>query len=92
MFDISQHITSLSEVESFAKYLYNEAKVAFHPDESFEDYVSIGSDCCAFTKAEAEILNHRMEESFVVCEKETVDIYEFMMQFSPIHSLMQIDG
>ena len=89
MFDINQHITSLSEVEAFARYLYDEAKVAFHPDEPFEDYVSTGSDNYAFTEAEAKILNQRMDESFAVCENEDVDIYEFMMQFSLIHSLMQ---
>lgn len=89
MFNINQRITSLSGVESFAKYLYDVAKVNFHPDESFEDYVITGSDSYAFTKVETKILNQRMEESFAVCNKENVDIYEFMMQFSPIHTLMQ---
>lgn len=89
MFDTNQHITSLSEIEAFARYLYNDVKVAFHPDEPFEDYVNIDTDCFTFTNAEAEILNHRMEESFAVCKNENVDIYEFMMQFSPLHILMQ---
>ena len=88
MFDINKHITSLSEVESFARYLYYDTKVVFHPDESFEDYVCAGSDSYAFKKSEARLLNQRMEEAFAVCENENVDIYDFMMQFSPIHSLM----
>ncbi len=88
MFDINQQITSISDVETFAKYLYDEAKVAFHPDESFEDYVIVESDSRAFSKEESRILNKRMEESFAVCEREKEDIYDLMMQFSPIHSLI----
>ncbi len=91
MFDINRHITTLSEVESFARYLYDEVKIAFHPDESFQDYVSTGTDHYSFSKSEAAILNQRLEECFNVCENEGVDIYEFMMQFSPIHSLMGRD-
>lgn len=89
MFDINKHITSLSDVELFTRYLYYKVKIAFHPDESFEDYVITGSDNYAFTNAEAKILNQRMAESFAVCKNESIDIYEFMMRFSPIHSLMQ---
>lgn len=88
MLDINQHITSLSEMELFVRYLYDVVKVAFHPDEPFDDYVSIGSDNYVFTKSEAHTLNQRMKECFKVCKQENIDIYEFMMQFSPIHSLM----
>lgn len=84
MFNINQPITSLTGVEAFAHYLYDDIKVAFHPDDSFEDYVGIDSGQSAFTKAEAETLNLRMEESFAVCENENVDIYEYMMQSSPL--------
>lgn len=86
MFDINHTITSLSEVESFARFLYEDVKVAFHPDESFENYVTLGSRNHTFSQLEANILDLRMDEAFDVCEKENVDIYEFMMQFSTIHS------
>lgn len=78
----------MAEVKDFARFLYEEAKIAFHPDDSFEDYVYIGSNLPVFTKAEAKSLNLRMKECFNVCRQENIDIYEFMMQFSPIHSLM----
>lgn len=78
----------MSDVEAFAHYLYDDAKVAIHPDESFDNYTKIDCGDYAFTTSEAEILNLRMEECFDVCRQENVDIYEFMMQFSPIHSLM----
>ncbi len=89
MFDIYRPITTLSGVKSFAQYLYGEIKLAFHPDESFEDYIDIDSHKYIFTQSEAKSLNERMEECFNVCDKENVDIYEYMMQYSPLHSLMQ---
>lgn len=89
MFDIYRPITTLSGVKSFAQYLYGEIKLAFHPDESFEDYIDIDSHNYVFSKSEAKCLNKRMEECFKVCEKEKVDIYNYMMQYSPIHSFMR---
>lgn len=88
MFDINQHISSLLDVELFARYLYDVTRIAFHPDDSFEGYVSMNSNKQSFTPDEAHTLNQRMKESYQVCEKENVDIYDFMMQFSPIHALM----
>ncbi len=85
MFEITKKITSLSDVKSFARYLYEEAKVVFHPDDSFEDYINIDTHNRSFSKSEAAILNQRMEECFNVCEKENEDIYEVMMEFSPLH-------
>lgn len=88
MFNIYSPIKSLADVKAFTLYLYNEKQVAFHPDDPFEDYINMDDHERSFSSEEAQTLNSRIEECFDICHKENVDIYDFMMQFSPIHSLM----
>ena len=68
-------IATLDDVKEFFGHLVNERRVAFHPDERFEDYVSReGQE--TFTEEECAIYNRLMEESFEVCEKSNADIYD----------------
>ena len=46
------HITSIKEVEMFADYLVNGLNVNFHPDESFENYVSYEDGSPTFSDKE----------------------------------------
>lgn len=77
MFDIHKTILTIQEVKDFAKYLYSVHKVAFHPDDTFDEYISSNKDNL-FSKEEIELLNIRMEECFVICNKYNQDIYDVM--------------
>lgn len=46
----------------------------------FEDYVSCENGINTFTLDECAIYNRLMDESFAVCEKEGVDIYEIGLE------------
>lgn len=70
------HITSVGDVENFFDYLLNERKVSFHPDEDFANYICLSTREPSFNDSEVLIFNRLMEESFDVCEKEGIDIYE----------------
>ena len=70
-------ITNLEDVEHFIKSLVQE-KVNAHPDEDFNNYLNVETDEASYSSAEAETRNQLMKESFDVCEKAGVDIYDFM--------------
>lgn len=69
------HIKSVEDVKAFFHHLVDECKVNFHPDDMFEDYVSCEGGINTFTLEECTIYNRLMNESFMVCENEGVDIY-----------------
>lgn len=70
------HILSVKDVEAFFHHIVFERKVNFHPDDMFEDYVSCEGGINTFTLEECAIYNRLMDECFVVCKGEDVDIYE----------------
>ncbi|MCF0244800.1 MAG: hypothetical protein HUK06_08490 [Bacteroidaceae bacterium] len=72
------HITTLKEVEAFAKHLVHDLHVPIHPDDRFEDYVNLDNGERQFTQEEAAIGNRLMAECFDVCEKAGTDIYDLM--------------
>lgn len=63
MFNTDRQITSLTDVKKFAEFLYQEVKVASHPDEPFKNYVEIESSHHTFSKSKTKILNKRMEKA-----------------------------
>lgn len=69
------HIRSVEDVKAFFHHLVCERKVNFHPDDMFENYVSCEGGINTFTLEECTIYNRLMNESFMVCENEGVDIY-----------------
>lgn len=70
------HILSVKDVEAFFHHIVFERKVNFHPDDMFEDYVSCEGGINTFTLEECAIYNRLMDECFVICKSEDVDIYE----------------
>lgn len=68
-------IETVEDVKEFFEVLHNKYKLAFHPDDPFEDYVSIESGTPTFTNGEAIYLNEVMNQCFEVCEKNDVEIY-----------------
>lgn len=75
------HITSVKDVEVFFHHLVFERKVNFHPDDDFANYICIADTPPTFTKEEVDIYNRLMDESFDVCDKAKVDIYEIGIEY-----------
>jgi hypothetical protein len=89
MYDKNYRIETINDVQDFAKYLYNNLRVAFHPDDDFADYVNDETGKQTFTKEEIPIFNRLMDECFQVCECENKDIYEVMSEFHPLLNLVE---
>ena len=75
-YNANSHIMTVKDVEAFFHHIVFERKVNFHPDDMFEDYVSCEGGINTFTVEECAIYNRLMDESFSICEKSGVDIYE----------------
>ena len=79
-YNANSHIRSVEDVKVFFHHIVDERKVNFHPDEMFENYVSCEGGINTFTLDECAIYNRLMDESFKVCEKADVDIYEIGLE------------
>jgi hypothetical protein len=72
-------INTLVDVAAFAKEIIKDG-VSFHPDDNFNDYVNFATNEQIYTDIEAERRNVLMNQCFEVCEKEDMDIYDFMLE------------
>lgn len=72
-------IKTSEDVKVFFTLLKDKYKLSFHPDDPFEEYINLDTKEPIFVKDEAKYLNQMMDASFVVCEKEEIDIYELGM-------------
>lgn len=69
------NIKSKKDVEGFFKSLVEDFDLAFHPDDEFADYVT-GDGKQVFNSKESKDLDAIMNQCFLWCEKNNVDIYE----------------
>ena len=72
----ASHINSVKDVEVFFHHLVDERKVNFHPDDDFANYICLADKTPSFSAAEVTVYNRLMDESFDVCDKADVDIYD----------------
>ena len=72
-------VTTIKEVEDFAKYLVSELKVNINPDTDFADYIELKSCKPTFNSKEIQRGNQLMAECFDVCKKNSMDIYDLML-------------
>lgn len=72
------NIRSIEDVKSFAQYLANNLHLNFHPDDDFSSYMNYETKEPTFSPEEVAKYNDLMNESFDVCEKANVDVYEVM--------------
>ena len=79
-YNVDSHIQSVEDVKMFFHHLIDERKVNFHPDDDFANYVSLKDHAPTFTDEEVVIYNRLMDESFDVCERAAVDIYDIGME------------
>lgn len=68
-------IEKLVDVTRFFKYLAEERRVSFHPDDDFECYVNIETGEPTFTPDECKVYNEAMHQCFQVCQSVGEDIY-----------------
>lgn len=80
-------IQNLNDVAAFAKQLIAE-KVSFHPDDDFNDYIFFDTGKQCYTKKQAERRNNLMNECFKICENESVDIYNLMLEVTLLETGM----
>ena len=80
-YNVDSHILSVDDVRMFFHHLVEERKVNFHPDDDFANYVSLKDHTPTFSDEEVVIYNRLMDESFDVCDKSNIDIYEIGIEF-----------
>lgn len=74
------HITSVKDVKTFFHHIVFERKVNFHPDDAFDQYICTETREPSFSPDECTLYDRLIDESFNVCEKEGVDIYEIGLE------------
>lgn len=72
----TSHIVSVQDVEVFFHHLVDERKVNFHPDDDFANYICLEDRTPSFSAEEVVVYNRLMDESFDVCDKAGIDIYD----------------
>ena len=73
---MKKEINTVSDVEEFFRYLRDERKVAFLPDDDFCCYINRDTGEPTFTDEEVATFNAMMNQCFDVCETNGKDIYE----------------
>lgn len=73
-----KEIKNLADVKLYADYLHDVCNLAFHPDDDFKDYICMATGERSFSEVEAEENNNLMSDCFVICQNNSVDIYDFM--------------
>lgn len=70
-----QEINTVGDVRTFFNELLAE-EVNFHPDDDFTDYIDYETMQPSYSESEAADRNRLLEQSFEVCDRVGVDIYE----------------
>ena len=73
MFD--KKIRNENDVRMFFAYLIQQEKLNFHPDTNFSEYVNFETGEASFNVEEISHYNRLMNDSFLVCNRENIDIY-----------------
>jgi hypothetical protein len=71
-------IENIEDVTVFFTQLYNEG-VSAHPDDDFYDYINYETKEPSFNLEDVNLRNRLMNDSFEVCERADVDIYDLMV-------------
>lgn len=76
------------DVHAFIWNCFYELGVIFHPDNQFYDYVD-DKGKRVFSKKDATILDKKLEECLVLCEKEKYDIYGIALSICDVSTDMK---
>ncbi len=83
-----KEIKTIEDVKLFAFQLVNEEDLSFHPDDDFSDYINLETKEPLYSVDEVIQLNQLLDECFIICEQEAVDIYELMGE--PLFQRMKV--
>lgn len=72
-------IENIEEVSTYFIELFNEG-VCAHPDDDFRDYINYETKEASYSMEEAILRNMLMNQSFKVCDKHGVDIYDLIFK------------
>ncbi|WP_345955273.1 hypothetical protein [Mucilaginibacter sp. PAMB04168] len=72
-------IKTLEDVKEFVHQLMAEG-LNYHPDDDFDNYVSMQTGDPSYTPAEALLRNQLNDKCFEVCEAAGADIYDISME------------
>lgn len=78
------NIETPHDVARFFFWLMFDCKVNFHPDENFNDYISLETNENPFNDKQTDMYNEIMDECFEVCEKYGRDIYEISIKVAQL--------
>ena len=73
------NIKTIEDVKSFFTDLVYKLELNFHPDDSFDQYITENGRQL-FTQQEASVFDSLMNECFNVCDQNDTDIYEICME------------
>jgi hypothetical protein len=72
-------VNTVTDVRKFFEEITNDCSIAFHPDESFHNYVHLDTDEKTFSKTEADRLDKILDKCFIICTEKNKDIYDLCL-------------
>lgn len=80
-------LVTVSDIEDWFRYLFNDLSISFHPDDSFADYINGQTRQDLFDPQTAALLDMKMEEAFQLCDTLNVDIYAIGLEIFRGHDM-----
>lgn len=71
-------VNTLTDVRKFFEEI-TDSSIAFHPDESFHNYVNLDTDAKTFSKTEADRLDRILVKCWIICTDKNKDIYDLCL-------------
>ena len=75
-------ISDENDIKNFFTTLYTNYKLAFHPDDSFDQYIDENGNNI-FTTEETEHLDEIMDKCFFIAKANHLDIYQIALDIHP---------
>jgi len=72
-------VNTVTDVRKFFEEITNDCSIAFHPDESFHNYVHLDTGNKTFSKTEADRLDKIVDKCFIICTEKNKDIYDLCL-------------
>lgn len=82
-------INNTEDVARFFFWIVFDARINFHPDDSFTDYISYETGEATFSREDALYYDTVMEKCFNVCKESGVDIYDISIEVFDLYGSTQ---
>lgn len=84
-----KHINNVDDVKNFINDVYSILHLNFHPDTPFNDYINLDTDQPTFNVSESNALDNILDQCFLYCEKNNLDIYEIGLEIQNKYSIIK---